>query len=258
MSTSTTKTKKQIGDRVVITGGSRKGIQGNIIALQGLKATLRTDDGEEIPAMLAWIDKIESTQPAPETAETPSEPVETPVVETTSEASTEPPEPPQPTVSESVAESASTVLETTPVVKKRGRKPKPESAFTTTVQSEPVETTDSAPTTESATVAPEATPVATKRSRKPKSNPAPETATEANVVQNPYEQMTVVELQKLAKERDISIARTKADFVRIIKEMEPDCDTGTLKGPALFNKVSELHISRLRSKKDLVELLSAN
>ncbi len=256
MSTTTTKTKKQIGDRVVITGGSRKGIQGNIIALQGLKATLRTDDGEEIPAMLAWIDKIESTQPAQETVETPSEPVETLVVETTSDTTTEPPEPPQPTVSEPVAESSSPETETAPIVKKRGRKPKPDAASTATVQSEPAETTESAPTTETATVAPEAIPVAPKRTRKPKSNPAPEIAPESNVAQNPYEQMTVVELQKLAKERDISIARTKADFVRIIKEMEPDCDTEALKGPALFNKVSELHISRLRSKKDLVELLS--
>ena len=48
MSTTATKTKKQIGDRVVITGGPRKNIQGNIIALQGLKATLRTDDGERV------------------------------------------------------------------------------------------------------------------------------------------------------------------------------------------------------------------
>ena len=256
MSTSTTKTKKQIGDRVVITGGSRKGIQGNIIALQGLKATLRTDDDEEIPAMLAWIDKIESTQPASETAETPNEPVEAPVVETTSDTTTEPPEPIQPTVSEPVTESSPTVSETAPIVKKRGRKPKPDAAPTATVQSEPAESTESAPTAETATVATESTPVAPKRTRKPKSNQASETAPESNVAQNPYEKMTVVELQNVAKERKISVARTKADFVRIIQQQEPDIDVTTLKGPMLFNKVSELHISRLRSKKDLVELLS--
>jgi len=31
-----------------------------------------------------------------------------------------------------------------------------------------------------------------------------------------------------------------------------------LKGPVLFNRVTELHISRLRSKEDLQNLLSAN
>ena len=68
--------------------------------------------------------------------------------------------------------------------------------------------------------------------------------------------MTVIELRKLAKEKGVSIARTKDDFLRIIKEMNPDEDLEQLKGKILIDRVSELHISRLRSKEDLQRLLS--
>ena len=51
------------------------------------------------------------------------------------------------------------------------------------------------------------------------------------------------------------MARTKADFLRIIKEKHPDEDLEKLKGKALFDRVSELHISRLRSKEELRKLL---
>jgi len=218
----TTKVKKQIGDRIVITGGPRKGMQGSISELQGLKATIKLDDGNEVPAGVAWLDLVPTEQP------------ETPAETTTTES--EPVATETPVVTEEIATPPEVTPDTEPV--------------------EPVETTVSEPVPETVTIAPEAAPVAPKRTRKRNTVPAPETATESNVAQNTYEKMTMVELQKLAKERDISVARTKADFLRIIKEMEPNCDTETLKGPALFNKVSELHISRLRSKKDLVELLS--
>jgi len=68
--------------------------------------------------------------------------------------------------------------------------------------------------------------------------------------------MTVKQLQALAKQRGIGIARTKPDFLRIIKEKCPDDDLDQLVGKVLFNRVSELHISRLRTKADLVKLLS--
>jgi hypothetical protein len=68
--------------------------------------------------------------------------------------------------------------------------------------------------------------------------------------------MTVKQLQALAKQRGIGIARTKPDFLRIIKEKNPDEDLDQLVGKTLFNRVSELHISRLRTKADLVKLLS--
>ena len=69
--------------------------------------------------------------------------------------------------------------------------------------------------------------------------------------------MTVKQLQALAKQRGIGIARTKDDFLRIIKEKNPDEDLDQLKGKVLFDRVSELHISRLRTKEDLVRMLSA-
>ncbi len=69
-------------------------------------------------------------------------------------------------------------------------------------------------------------------------------------------QMTVKQLQALAKQRGIGIARTKSDFLRIIKEKNPDEDLDQLVGKTLFNRVSELHVSRLRTKEDLVKLLS--
>jgi hypothetical protein len=69
--------------------------------------------------------------------------------------------------------------------------------------------------------------------------------------------MTVKQLQALAKQRGIGIARTKPDFLRIIKEKCPDDDLDQLVGKVLFNRVSELHISRLRTKNDLVRMLSA-
>ncbi len=68
--------------------------------------------------------------------------------------------------------------------------------------------------------------------------------------------MTVKQLQELAKQRGIGIARTKSDFLRIIKAKSPDEDLDQLTGKTLFNRVSELHISRLRSKAEIVSLLS--
>jgi len=68
--------------------------------------------------------------------------------------------------------------------------------------------------------------------------------------------MTVKQLQALAKQRKIGIARTKSDFLRIIKEKNPDEDLDQLTGKTLFNRVTELHISRLRTKADLVQMLT--
>ena len=68
--------------------------------------------------------------------------------------------------------------------------------------------------------------------------------------------ITVIELRKLAKEKGIAIARTKDDFLQIIKSMNPEEDLERLKGKVLFDRVSELHISRLRSKEDLRKLLA--
>ena len=68
--------------------------------------------------------------------------------------------------------------------------------------------------------------------------------------------MTTLQLRELAKQKGVAIARTKADFLRIIKEKNASEDLERLKGRTLFDRVSELHISRLRSKEDLQKLLA--
>ena len=68
--------------------------------------------------------------------------------------------------------------------------------------------------------------------------------------------MTTLQIRELSKQKGVSIAHTKADFLRIIKEKNPDEDLERLKGKVLFDRVSELHISRLRSKEDLQALLA--
>ena len=78
------------------------------------------------------------------------------------------------------------------------------------------------------------------------SEPIPEDITKLNTLQ----------LRELAKQKGVAIARTKADFLRIIKVKNPDEDLERLKGKVLFDRVSELHISRLRSKEELRKLLS--
>ena len=68
--------------------------------------------------------------------------------------------------------------------------------------------------------------------------------------------LTTLQLRELAKQKGVAIARTKADFLRIIKEKNPGEDLERLKGKVLFDRVSELHISRLRSKEELQKLVA--
>ena len=88
----------------------------------------------------------------------------------------------------------------------------------------------------------------------PESNSGNETETSEQDITK----MTVKELQAIAKQRKIGIARTKSDFLRIIQEKNPDEDLDQLTGKTLFNRISELHISRLRTKQDLIRLLTAD
>jgi len=92
------------------------------------------------------------------------------------------------------------------------------------------------------------------------SNQTPEAidsgGTDATDISPDIAAMTVKELWVLAKQRGISVARTKADFHRIIKAMNTNEDLDQLIGKTLFNRVSELHISRLRSKTEMTRLLS--
>ena len=67
--------------------------------------------------------------------------------------------------------------------------------------------------------------------------------------------LSVIQLKELAQQRGVSVARTKEDFLRIIKEKYPEEDLFLLKGKALADRVRDLHISRLRSKQELIERL---
>jgi SPP1 gp7 family putative phage head morphogenesis protein len=67
--------------------------------------------------------------------------------------------------------------------------------------------------------------------------------------------LTVKQLQTLAKQNGVAIARTKADFIKLLDLAEPGIDHGDLAGAALSAKLKEHKIGLLRTKEELVELL---
>ena len=68
--------------------------------------------------------------------------------------------------------------------------------------------------------------------------------------------LTAKQLQTLAKQNGVSIARTKADFVKLLDAAEPGVDHSMLAGAALDAKLKEHKIGLLRTKDDLVQLLA--
>jgi SPP1 gp7 family putative phage head morphogenesis protein len=68
--------------------------------------------------------------------------------------------------------------------------------------------------------------------------------------------LTVKQLQTLAKQNGVSIARTKADFIKLLDQVEPGFDHSDLTGAALKAKLKEHKIGLLRTKDDLVKLLA--
>ena len=68
--------------------------------------------------------------------------------------------------------------------------------------------------------------------------------------------LTVKQLQTLSKENGISIARTKADFIKLLDQAEPGIDHSMLSGAGLKAKLKEHKIGLLRTKEDLVGLLA--
>lgn len=70
------------------------------------------------------------------------------------------------------------------------------------------------------------------------------------------EQLTSKQLQTLAKENGVSVARTKADFIKLLDEAEPGVDHGDLSGEALKAKLKQHKIGLLRTKSELAELLA--
>ncbi len=70
------------------------------------------------------------------------------------------------------------------------------------------------------------------------------------------EQLTSKQLQTLAKENGVSVARTKADFIKLLDEAELGIDHSGLAGEALKAKLKQHKIGLLRTKSELAELLA--
>ena len=68
--------------------------------------------------------------------------------------------------------------------------------------------------------------------------------------------LTVKQLQTLAKQNGVSIARTKADFIQLLDQVEPGINHTDLAGAALKAKLKEHKIGLLRTKQELVGLLT--
>lgn len=68
--------------------------------------------------------------------------------------------------------------------------------------------------------------------------------------------LTVKQLQTLAKGNGIAIARTKADFIKLLDAAEPGVDHGDLAGNSLQEKLKAYKIGLLRTKEDLAALLA--
>lgn len=64
------------------------------------------------------------------------------------------------------------------------------------------------------------------------------------------------QLQSLAKQNGVSIARTKSDFIKLLDQVEPGIDHSDLTGAALKAKLKNHKIGLLRTKEELVELLA--
>jgi len=123
----------------------------------------------------------------------------------------------------------------------------------TAVEAQAEEQSESTPPETDSPAVATAEPIPTEPVPTSESAPQESTSTESEI-----KKLSVKQMQELAKQKGIGIARTKADFLRIIQKMHPQEDLTLLKGPVLFNRVTELHISRLRSKEDLQNLLSTN
>jgi len=67
---------------------------------------------------------------------------------------------------------------------------------------------------------------------------------------------TMKQLHTLAKQNGVSIARTKAEFIKLLDQAEPGFNHTNLTGAALKAKLKEHKIGLLRTKDDLVKLLA--
>ncbi len=75
------------------------------------------------------------------------------------------------------------------------------------------------------------------------------------VSQGNFEKLTIKQLQKLAQNNSISVARTKKDFIKLLKPLESNVDLESLKGAQLKELIKKHKIGALRSKEELIALL---
>ena len=68
--------------------------------------------------------------------------------------------------------------------------------------------------------------------------------------------LTVQQLQTLSKQNGVSIARTKADFIQLLDQVESGINHADLAGATLKAKLKEHKIGLLRTKQELVGLLA--
>ncbi|NLN75015.1 MAG: minor capsid protein [Armatimonadetes bacterium] len=68
--------------------------------------------------------------------------------------------------------------------------------------------------------------------------------------------LTVKQLQTLAKQNGVAVARTKSDFIKLLDQAEPGIHHGDLSGTALQVKIKQYNIAALRSKDELAKLLA--
>jgi len=70
-----------------------------------------------------------------------------------------------------------------------------------------------------------------------------------------FDKLSIKQLQKLALNNGITIARKKNYFIRLLNTLEMDVNLGSLKGSQLKSLITKHKIGALRSKEELVKLL---
>ncbi len=214
--------KKEIGDLVQIIAGTYKDKTGTLVEKGKGWIVELTDSKERISVSFPMVILLQKAQLAAQGVEE-TEPATTPQAEST-----------ETVVPEAVPAETIEVETTQQSVESTTEEVTGEAVSERPAEETPGAETDSTETTEETT------------------------ALQENAVEIVPEikKLTINQLQALAKEKKVSVARTKADFLRIIKEKNPEEDLNLLKGKVLFDRVTELKISRLRSKADLQILLS--
>jgi|GEM_PF-798015 len=254
--------KKEIGDLVQINAGTYKDKTGTLVEKGKGWVVELADSKERISVSFPMVTLIQKAQPATQEAAEPDSEVES--------------KPESTELSQTATETV--ISETAPAETSTEAKPaesEPESETPLSSNTEvvieettPAETTADATqqTSESpaeeVTVGEAATEITTEEPTSGETGSAEQTPATATEQENVLEidpeikKLTINQLQALAKEKGVSIARTKEDFIRIIKQKNPSENLNLLKGKVLFDRVTELKISRLRSKADLQRLLS--